>query len=1028
MLYPKNKASVLDTELFKNPTAEYRGTPFWAWNTNLKREELLWQIERLGEMGFGGYHMHVRSGMNTEYLSADFMDLIAACVEKGKAENMLSWLYDEDRWPSGAAGGIVTKDPKFRQRSISFNYTEDESATDPVRAYNEGGCYLIAEFDVVLNDIGELVSYKRISRDTETEGRRVYVYCRCSKCSGWYNGQTYVDTLSADAMKKFIDVTYTAYKDKVGDDFGEAIPAIFTDEPQFARVSYPAFANDGGATLPWTYELDAAFTDMKGYSIIDKLPELAWNLEGGKPSKVKYDYFDTVSELFANSFADQCGEWCDNNGIALTGHLMNEAELYSQVVSTGESMRSYRGFGIPGIDMLCDRIELSTAKQTQSAKHQYGKPAMLSELYGVTGWGFDFKGHKFQGDWQAALGVTVRVPHLSWVSMKGSAKRDYPASIHYQSSWYKKYPYVEDHFARLNTALTRGKADVKIGVIHPVETQWLNIGPANTGSDKCHALEGAFQSLTSYLLGAHLDFDFICESQLPSLYKRTEGAELAIGEMSYNAVVVPPITTIRSSTVAALCDFISRGGLVLFVGSCPEAVDGEISDGARELYGMAEKCAFTKLDIVAALEGVRDITIKNKSGNTAGNFLYAMRRDGNVKWLFITRFVKPGATRFYDPAVNEAEILSIKIKGCYKPMVYDTVSGEISEISYKAEDGYTTLKKSLYASDSLLLCLNEADEGELILPAEDKKSPVATLDYKCKVPYELGEPNVLVLDLCRYSWDGESYGELEEMLRIDKAIRREFKWPAASGGDCQPWAIEKEKEFKYVYLKFEFDSEIDAPCKLAAEEVCEVVFNGQSVTLEADGYFTDKEIYTYKMPNIRAGRNTVVVRAPISKRISLENMFLLGSFGVKAEGVTCTVVPLPEKLAFSSVTSQGLPFYGSTVTYKLPVSCKADSDIKVSAPIFAGAVIGVSIDGRDAGVIAYAPHSLTVPNVAPGEHTVELTVYLTRVNTFGALHDAVDRSWKGPNMYFTGGAEWSYEYNLKKSGLLKSPTLEIFEH
>ena len=32
MLYKKNKSETLDMELFENPTAEYRGTPFWAWN------------------------------------------------------------------------------------------------------------------------------------------------------------------------------------------------------------------------------------------------------------------------------------------------------------------------------------------------------------------------------------------------------------------------------------------------------------------------------------------------------------------------------------------------------------------------------------------------------------------------------------------------------------------------------------------------------------------------------------------------------------------------------------------------------------------------------------------------------------------------------------------------------------------------------------------------------------------------------------------------------------------------------------
>ena len=104
MLYKKNVSESLDKELFANPTSEYRGAPFWAWNCRLNKEALLRQIEYLKEMGFGGFHMHSRTGMATEYLSDEFMDLIDACAEKAEKEEMLAWLYDEDRWPSGAAG------------------------------------------------------------------------------------------------------------------------------------------------------------------------------------------------------------------------------------------------------------------------------------------------------------------------------------------------------------------------------------------------------------------------------------------------------------------------------------------------------------------------------------------------------------------------------------------------------------------------------------------------------------------------------------------------------------------------------------------------------------------------------------------------------------------------------------------------------------------------------------------------------------------------------------------------------------
>ena len=82
MLYKKNSEKVLSGELFKNPTSEYRGAPFWAWNCKMNKEMLTEQIEILKEMGFGGFHMHSRTGMDHEYLGEEFMELVSACVEK----------------------------------------------------------------------------------------------------------------------------------------------------------------------------------------------------------------------------------------------------------------------------------------------------------------------------------------------------------------------------------------------------------------------------------------------------------------------------------------------------------------------------------------------------------------------------------------------------------------------------------------------------------------------------------------------------------------------------------------------------------------------------------------------------------------------------------------------------------------------------------------------------------------------------------------------------------------------------------
>jgi hypothetical protein len=46
------------------------------------------------------------------------MDAIRTCAEKAKKEGMYAGLYDEDRWPSGCAGGEVTKEIRHRQKRL----------------------------------------------------------------------------------------------------------------------------------------------------------------------------------------------------------------------------------------------------------------------------------------------------------------------------------------------------------------------------------------------------------------------------------------------------------------------------------------------------------------------------------------------------------------------------------------------------------------------------------------------------------------------------------------------------------------------------------------------------------------------------------------------------------------------------------------------------------------------------------------------------------------------------------------------
>ncbi len=1028
MFYPENQKKRLDEKTFRNPPCEYRAAPFWAWNCDLNKDLLLREIDQMKRMGMGGFHMHVRTGMSTTYLSDGFMQLIRDCVDKAKEERMRAYLYDEDRWASGAAGGYVTREERYRARyllftTVSYEQAEENPASVPADSPRTGKGRLLARYAVRLNDEGELAEYRLLKDGQQADAAETawYAYLEIEKESPWFNNQTYVNTLDKKAIERFVEITHERYKEVVGNEFGGAVQSIFSDEPQFSRKTTLGFAGEKkDVVLPWTDDLPDTFRAAYGEELLAGLPELYWELPGGAVSLIRYHYHDHIAERFAEGFADTVGTWCARNGLLLTGHMMEEPTLKSQTAALGEAMRSYRSFQLPGIDMLCDWREYTTAKQAQSAAHQFGCPGVMSELYGVTNWDFDFRGHKLAGDWQAALGVTLRVPHLTWVSMEGEAKRDYPASIGYQSPWYTEYPMVEDHFARLNTVLTRGKAQVRLGVIHPVESYWLHWGPSEATALVRDEMDEHFQSLAQWLLYGLIDFDYISESLLPQQCE-AGNAPLSVGEMAYDVVLVPDCQTLRATTVDRLESFVAAGGRLVFAGRIPELVDAKPSGRVKELAQRAECISFSKGAILSALDGVRFVDIRDDKGMRTTNLLHQVRAEGDTRYVFLCHGEKPE-----NPDVCPREDIVLRIRGEWKVRRMDTATGEIAPLHVAYEKGRTVLRYAFYAYDSLLIELTpgRAEAGE-DAPAEKK------FDYYAlwhPVEIALSEPNVLLLDTAQYAFDDEeNWRDEEELLRADDAFREELGYPLRKKEVAQPWVVPDEPITHHLRLKFTVRSEMEikAP-QLALEkaESVEIAVNGCPVDNASVGWFVDESIKKVQLPDLPAGDSVIELTLPFGRRSNVEWCYLLGDFGVRVQGAEKTVIPPVRRLGFGDWTTQGLPFYCGNVTYKFPVRVEKDT-LTIRVPQYRGSVLGMEMDGVRQGDMAYAPYEYTFTNLQPGEHEVGITVYGNRVNGFGCVHNCDDStSWFGPDCWRSEGVRWCYEYRLRKSGLLVSPQIE----
>ena len=1030
MFYKKNNTEKLDDLLFKSPTSEYRGAPFWAWNCRLEKEELLRQIDIFKEMGLGGFHMHVRTGMATKYLSDEYIDFIKACTNKAKQDKMLAYLYDEDRWPSGSAGGYVTSESdEYRKKMLRLTtvpYVSSNKAavqhgygTENLRT--EEGTYLTC-FDVLLDENGCLKSYKVIEKDDNAEGTKWYAYVDLGEKSTWFNNQSYIDTLSKPAMDRFIDITYNAYLKSVGDEFGKTVPSIFTDEPQVSmkdRLEYSTDKKD--VTIPWTTTLPETFKKAYGVDLVSHIPEIFWELPNGEVSQVRYQYHDHVAERFAEAFADNCGKWCGEHGIMLTGHMMEEQNLISQTRALGEVMRNYRGFQQPGIDILCAGRELTTAKQAQSAVHQYGREGMLSELYGVTGWDFDLRSHKLHGDWQAAYGVTVRVQHLSWVSMKGEAKRDYPASISYQSPWYKEYHNVEDHFARVNTALTRGKPLVKVGVIHPVESCWLHWGPNDLQGSTLDELNKNFLNCAKWFAEMLIDYDYISESLLPSLCKNG-GAPLKVGKMEYDAIVVPGCDTLRSTTLQRLEEFKNAGGKLIFMGKAPRFCDAVRSDRGEKLFEKSTHIDFTKNSLCDALEDERLLKVRYSDGRAADRYCHQLRRDGDGVWLFLAQCTDP-ESRY----VSKCYSLQIALRGEYDVTLYNTENGDITPLESRVQNGFTVFDYNLYDYGSLLIYYSPrtAADSDVCKKSETKavaeKKQIAT-------PYEteftLSEPNVVLLDMAEFKLDDGDYEPTEEILRLDSKLRERLGMNLAGGFVAQPWTMPDEVPQHTVTLRFTIETEIevnDAELALEDADKAEIKLNGKQIEKKTDGWYVDKSIEKVKLPTLEAGTHYIEVTLPFGERTNTEWCYLLGTFGVEVNGRKKTIKALPKTLCFGDIVPQGLPFYGGNVTYKLPVKAHK-KPLTLHVPHYVGGIVTAEVNGKKQAIMTPPYNAVLEP--CDKDCTVDLTLYGNRFNSFGQVHATdITFRWIGPQLWRTEGDEWSYEYLLRKTGIFSSPVL-----
>ncbi|OHB43346.1 MAG: hypothetical protein A2Y13_03445 [Planctomycetes bacterium GWC2_45_44] len=1031
---------------FRNPGNEYRSKPFWAWNGKLEPEKLRWQIRAMQKMGMGGFFMHSRVGLATEYLSQEWFSCIDACVDEAAKLGMEAWLYDEDRWPSGAAGGLVTKDPRYSARCLVL-----EQINKPAKLrWNDD---VLAVFTAVIDgttaaNVKQAPRGRSISLD---QNESILIFRRkIASPSNWFNGYTYLDCLNHEAVRKFIQITHEAYKKKFGGHFGKTIVGMFTDEPNHCGKFLSYDVATKGEGLPWTDKLPLHFKKRYGYDIIEHLPELFFDVDSQAVTPARHNYHDCATHLFVDAFARQIGQWCEKNNLIHTGHVLLEETLSLQTSVVGSCMRFYEYMQAPGMDILTEYLrEYDTAKQVSSVARQFNKKWRLTETYGCTGWDFPFAGHKAIGDWQAALGINMRCQHLSWYTMEGEAKRDYPASIFFQSPWWQVYSAVEDYFARIHAVMTQGVEVRDLLVIHPVESMWTLFNQEWEKNPKVQRYDKMLMDLRDTLLAANIDFDYGDEdiiSRHAKIAKTDNGHKFMVGCASYKTVVVPSQLTMRATTLKLLKEFAKCGGTVIFAGTPAEFVDARPSE---EVVRFASECINTSpksRSLLTAVESkCRRISISSPDGNEIVPVLHLLRESDEAFYLFICNIGHDFTKKITDLPIRNRnasfDSVTVRLIADCKghPIELDPQTGkEFLADGRRGIAGNWEVKTSLPKLGSRLFVFPKKQNTSDLKPRPKISSQKTQKIIRPRWDILLSECNSLVLDKPAYRIGNSKLYAASDILHVDRAIRDKLGIPYRGGAMVQPWARIKSENPKSVpiELMYSFDADTipsgDLYVAIENPSLYKIAINGVPVNIDSEcGWWTDLSMRKISVnPAIlRSGKNTLQIVSEYNENHpGLETVYILGYFGVSMKKNAPVITACPTSLKLGDWVKQGLAFYSGSVAYTTNVSIKPHKGCSVSVhiPDYKGSAVRVLVNGQPAGVTGWQPNEVDITDFIGDCANIRLgiEVFSHRRNSHGPFHHKDKHPMvTGPGTFLAEGKCRIDSYQLVSCGLIKPPAI-----
>ena len=904
--------------LEENPVP-YQCIPFWSWNDKLDPDVLVEQIDWMKDNGIGGFFMHARGGLRTTYMSEEWMQCIDACVKAAEERGMQAWAYDENGWPSGFAGGKLLEKEENRDAHIT---------------------YMIGEYDpsAWLTYTLEKEKLYRITQWTKGECLNLYLHISPSTA----------DILNSDVVDQFLAQTHEKYEERYGENFSKYLAGFFTDEPQFYRWG-----------VPYTRVMPDAFKKRYGEDVLDSLGLLFVEKEGYR--SFRYRYWLTMQKLMLDSFGKKIYNWCQERGVELTGHYVEEQNLTGQMSCCAGVMPFYKYMHMPGIDWLNRWVGNKLAlKQIASVAQQYGKKQVMSEMYGCCGWDVTPGELKKIGDFQYVGGVNRTCQHLLPYSEHGQRKRDYPSHFSDINPWIAEYfKEYNDYFTRLGYLLANSREIVNIAMLHPMRSAYfdykdLDAKPGNA----LQLLEIAFYNQLDQLSADQIPYHLLDETLLEE-DGFVKGNKIGCGQCQYEYLIIPACYTMGCHTEKLIRQYVENGGKVLLLTDKPTYLEGEPYD-------------YSYLTSNITYEQLKE-AVPYRLAQPVDGVHSTLRQSEKGEFLFVQNYSEEEKTVCY----------------CLQDGFTSFEQWDLTDMSSKIVPANVTLKPAesciLFFSSSAVTQLVQKDI--LHLPLEAQISEITE--------------NYLPLDTVKYSKDGLTYskelpclGVLQQLLaeHYEGDLYLKFSFDIQTK-PAQLSVISEDADISAVYVNGN-RAELNQPWHREREfrrgDISQYVHEGKNEIIHKLRFYQSEDVY-YAL--FGEGVTETLLNC-LSYDTEIEPLYLAGEFGVFAKemkpgqrqgillGAEFSIDAMPRQV--KNMVTDGYPFFAGTVHLKRTVVLeKTDVVLEFQGRFQA---MKVWVNGALAGSLLYGNRMDISEFARVGENEIVLELIVSNRNLFGPHH------------------------------------------